>query len=96
MSLIKLNNVNKNYFFLKVLKDISLSLSPGKFYGLLGENGAGKSTLFQIIIGLERSSSGSCEIFNHPVESLPVDFKTQMGIVSEKIELDSPLSVKDF
>tara|TARA_X000000950_G_C13807150_1_gene616068 strand:+ start:434 stop:1189 length:756 start_codon:yes stop_codon:yes gene_type:complete len=96
VSLIKLDNVNKNYFFLKVLKDISLSLSPGKFYGLLGENGAGKSTLFQIIIGLERSSSGSCEIFNYPVESLPVNYKTQMGIVSEKIELDSPLSVKDF
>ena len=96
MEVCRLNNINKNYYFLNVLKDISLYLEKGKFYGLLGENGAGKSTLFQIIVGLERASTGHGEILGESIGDLPSQLKQDIGIVSEKIELDSPLSVKSF
>jgi ABC-2 type transport system ATP-binding protein len=96
MGIVNLQNIKKNYFFLNVLKDISLNLEAGKFYGLLGENGAGKSTLFQIIVGLERPTSGCVKLFNKNLESFPSELKTEIGIISEKIELDTPLSMEKF
>lgn len=32
-----------------VLKDISFSLEPGRFYGIVGPNGAGKSTILKLL-----------------------------------------------
>ena len=77
MAVVSLKDINKNYFFLEVLKDISLELLPGKFYGLLGENGAGKSTLFQIIVGLERASSGESKILGHEIQKLPPELNVK-------------------
>ena len=68
----------------------------GKFYGLLGENGAGKSTLFQIIVGIERPTSGNVTLFNQDLESFPPELKTDIGIISEKIEFDSPFNENFF
>ncbi len=45
----------KNHLF----KDLSLKLSPGTIYGLLGRNGAGKTTLLKIITGLLFPENGT-------------------------------------
>jgi ABC-2 type transport system ATP-binding protein len=34
-----------------VLEDLSMQLSPGHIYGLLGKNGAGKSSLLRTMAG---------------------------------------------
>ncbi len=44
------------------LKDVSLQVMPGDFYGLIGLNGSGKSTLLKIISGVYKSSAGSCRV----------------------------------
>ena len=43
----------------------SLSLEPGRIYGLLGKNGTGKSTLLYLISGLLRPVSGSVMMNGH-------------------------------
>ncbi|MFN8726762.1 MAG: ABC transporter ATP-binding protein [Rhodospirillales bacterium] len=43
---------------LTVLKDINLSIEPGRFVSLIGESGCGKSTLLRIMSGLLPSSEG--------------------------------------
>lgn len=40
------------------LKNVSLSLSPGRFISLVGESGSGKSTLARLMCGLEKPDSG--------------------------------------
>ena len=40
------------------LKDVSLDIMPGDFYGLVGLNGSGKSTLMNIIGVLDKPTSG--------------------------------------
>ena len=40
------------------LKDVSLDIMPGDFYGLVGLNGSGKSTLIQHLNGLLKPTSG--------------------------------------
>ncbi|MCH4148297.1 MAG: ABC transporter ATP-binding protein [Prevotella sp.] len=50
-----------------VFKDISLSLSEGNIYGLLGKNGMGKSTLLYLMSGLLRPQKGRVEFLGKPV-----------------------------
>ena len=51
--MIKINGLSKSYGKNEVLKNISMTFSKGKVYGIVGENGAGKTTLFRCISGLE-------------------------------------------
>lgn len=41
-----------------VVRDVSLSLSPGERVGLVGDNGAGKTTLLRALVGLEPLAAG--------------------------------------
>ncbi|HCL02025.1 MAG TPA: hypothetical protein DHW61_06340, partial [Lachnoclostridium phytofermentans] len=41
---LKMNNISKDYFGNKVLKNINIQIAPGEIHALMGENGAGKST----------------------------------------------------
>lgn len=51
--MIKINELSKSYGNYEVLKNITMELSKGNVYGLVGENGSGKTTLFRCIAGLE-------------------------------------------
>ena len=51
-----------------ILKDISLSVSPGESVGLVGANGAGKSALLKILVGLNLGFAGSVTVGGIPVE----------------------------
>ena len=52
-------NIEKSFFGVKVLTDISFDVYPGEIVGLLGANGAGKSTLLKILGGVQPADSGN-------------------------------------
>jgi len=56
--MITINNLSKKFGSKVVLDNVSLTLQPGKVYGIVGLNGAGKTTLFNSIAGAQ-SGSGS-------------------------------------
>jgi ABC-type polysaccharide/polyol phosphate transport system ATPase subunit len=43
---------------LHALKDISFSVQPGEFFGIVGRNGSGKSTLLKCLGGIYRADEG--------------------------------------
>jgi zinc/manganese transport system ATP-binding protein len=43
----------------RILHDVSFSMAPGEFVGLIGSNGAGKTTLLRVILGLQDPTAGS-------------------------------------
>ncbi len=64
---ITLHNVSKQYGRHAAVKDVSISLSPGKIYGLIGPNGSGKSTTLKMLAGLMFPTSGSVRADGKPV-----------------------------
>ncbi|MGI6467090.1 MAG: amino acid ABC transporter ATP-binding protein [Sphaerochaetaceae bacterium] len=62
MPIITLENVNKSFSSLKVLKDISFSLEKGEVLSIIGPSGSGKSTLLRCITNLEKIDSGTIKI----------------------------------
>lgn len=65
--MIELKNVSKHYKQTEALKNVSLSLKPGKIVGILGPNGSGKTTLIKILNGLLRDYSGEVLIDNQGI-----------------------------
>ena len=57
--MIEINHVSKSFGDKRVLDDITLSVSDGSIYGLVGYNGAGKTTLLCLIAGLYRPDGGN-------------------------------------
>ena len=46
------------YDELRAVKDVSLEIAAGEFFGIVGRNGSGKSTLLKCIAGIYRIDSG--------------------------------------
>ena len=63
--MIQLTNINFGYSKKRLLfEDLTLELSRGHIYGLLGKNGAGKTTLLKLMSGLRFISSGSASVLH--------------------------------
>jgi len=62
MSFLNIENVNKHYFDVEVLKRINIEINKGDFLVLVGPSGCGKSTLLNMIAGLDEISGGEISI----------------------------------
>ena len=60
-------HITKVYGGREVLKDVSLTLEPGKIYGLIGRNGAGKTTLLSILTAQNPATKGTVSLDGEPV-----------------------------
>lgn len=57
--MIEISNLGFSYGPKAVLKNISMKVSEGNIYGLLGENGVGKTTLLTLLCGLKKPQEGT-------------------------------------
>ena len=57
--MLEIKRVVKNFGGLQALSNISVSVKPREFVGLIGPNGSGKTTLLNCVSGLYRPDSGS-------------------------------------
>jgi oligopeptide/dipeptide ABC transporter ATP-binding protein len=51
----------------RALQGVSVELEEGKTLGIVGESGCGKSTLARLLVGLERPTSGTIELFGEAI-----------------------------
>ena len=65
---IEIKNITKTYNKTLALDDLTLSLSKGKVYGLLGPNGSGKTTLLKILASLTNPNKGEIRILDKKLD----------------------------
>lgn len=58
MELLRMEHIQKSFFGVAVLSDVSFCVEAGEIHALLGENGAGKSTLMNILAGVYTRDAG--------------------------------------
>jgi multiple sugar transport system ATP-binding protein len=67
MARIRLDGVTKRFGSVTALRDVSLDISDGEFFAVLGPPGAGKTTLLRTIVGLETPDHGEIFADEHPI-----------------------------
>ena len=90
MSILKLDNISKNYTIggglfqakkeLKALSNVSLQVEQGETLAIVGESGCGKSTLARMITMIEQPSQGVIQLNRQTVNGAHIDKKTRRSI----------------
>ncbi len=68
-TILKLNNITKKFHQQLALENVSLELTKGEIYGLIGRNGAGKTTLLKAITRLIDLTAGEVSLFGSQTSS---------------------------
>lgn len=74
--------------------NLNLEVQPGEFVAVLGGNGTGKTSLLKIVLGQQRLSSGTIELFGRPVArgSKGIGYIPQQKL----LERGTPLRARDL
>ena len=80
-AILAVHGVEKRYGEARVLKGVSLQVTPGRVLGLLGPNGAGKTSLIRMVLDLTRPDGGSLEVLGQPPSS---GLKDRIGYLPEE------------
>jgi len=68
-TILKINNLTKQYGRTTAVKDLSFSIEKGNVYGILGPNGSGKSTTLGMVLNVVNPTSGSYEWFGNQLDT---------------------------
>ncbi len=94
-SAVLVEHLSKSYGSLQALKNVSLDIKEGEFFGLLGPNGAGKTTLITILAGLCRPDSGRAFIMGTNVQTNFIEARRLLGVVPQELVFDPFFTVRE-
>lgn len=63
-----------------ILRNVDMTVQPGKMVCLIGRNGVGKTTLLKSIMGLLKPRSGAIELSGQVITSKTPDQRARLGI----------------
>lgn len=106
MSILEVKNVSYQYgpktpFAKTALEDVSFSVEPGEWIGIIGHTGSGKSTLIQHLNGLLRPTCGAVllhgkDIWDTPKQIRQVRFQVGMVFQYPEYQLFEETVAKDI
>lgn len=89
-------DVRKRFGAVEALRGLSLSVSQGEIYGLLGPNGSGKTTLIRCLAGLVRPDAGTLSVLGRPpreaIAAGGIGYMTQAAALYSELSIDENLS----
>ncbi len=94
-NIVAVNGLSFRYGDRLALDDISLSVTRGSMFALLGPNGSGKTTFFRILATLLTPQDGTATIDGFDVVKDCAAVRRRIGIVFQSPSLDIHLSVAE-
>jgi ABC-type multidrug transport system ATPase subunit len=94
-SIVNCQSINKRYGATEALKDVSMEVSKGELFGLIGPDGAGKTTLFRILTSLILADSGTAFVDGLDVVKNYADLRKRIGYMPGRFSLYQDLSVEE-
>lgn len=95
--MLKILNLDAGYGALRVLKGISLHVSPGEAVAVIGANGAGKTTLLKAIAGVLKPHAGEIVFDKRNILGRPAERIVRLGccLVPEGRHVFSSMTVRE-
>ena len=81
--MIELTNLIKEFGDLTAVDDISLTVSKGEFFVVLGPNAAGKTTTIKMLVGLIAPTSGTAKVCSYDVQVDPIETRKRLAYVPD-------------
>jgi len=78
--MLEVRNISAGYGGSLVLRDVSLTVAPGRVVCLMGRNGVGKTTLMRTIMGLLKTQKGVIRYNGTDLTRLPPEWRARAGI----------------
>ncbi len=80
MSLLRLDNVRKEFGGLVALRNVDFHVNEGEILGIIGPNGAGKTTLFNVITGVYELTEGEITLDDEDLAPFNMHQIVQKGV----------------
>jgi lipopolysaccharide export system ATP-binding protein len=80
MSLIRTQDLAKQYRGRRVVDGVSIQVNPGEVVGLLGPNGAGKTTTFNMVVGVIKADEGTVYFNDEDITKKPMHLRARLGM----------------
>lgn len=93
--MVLIESITKHFGVNTALDSVSLTVSPGCIYGLVGTNGSGKSTLLRLISGVYSADGGQVTVDGEPVFENP-EQKQKIFFVSDDLFFPPQATVDDM
>jgi ABC-2 type transport system ATP-binding protein len=92
---IQIENLGYAYGRAEAVHDLTLTVQPGRCYGLFGRNGAGKTTTMKCLLNLLRPQRGQVRIFGLDPERHEVEVKRRLAYVPDQVAFYPWMSVRE-
>src|SRR3954467_3456862 len=92
---IQIDNLTYAYGQNDAVRELSLTVRPGRCYGLFGRNGAGKTTTMKCLLNLLRPQSGSVRIFGLDPAKHEVEVKRRLAYVPDQVAFYPWMSIRE-
>lgn len=74
------------------LKDITMTINTGEFFGILGPNGAGKTTMIKVLSTLLLANSGEVQINGEILTRQSSEIKKKLSMITQEFSLRSTMT----
>jgi ABC-type multidrug transport system ATPase subunit len=92
---IQIENLAYAYGKAEAVHDLSLTVRPGRCYGLFGRNGAGKTTTMKCLLNLLRPQRGQVRVFGLDPARAEVAVKHRLSYVPDQVAFYPWMSVRE-
>jgi len=93
--LIVARNLSKSFKTTNAVKSLTLEISAGEIYGLVGPDGAGKTTTLRLLCGALKSDEGEISIAGFNIPQQVEQARTQIGYLPQRFSLYEELTVME-
>ncbi|MFB6284344.1 MAG: ATP-binding cassette domain-containing protein [Halobacteria archaeon] len=79
----------------EAVKDVSMEVPRGQFFGFLGPNGAGKTTTIKVLATLLSPTDGEVRLNGYDVAKEPQKVRESIGYMAQETSVDEELTARE-